>query len=204
MKKNLFLMAIIFSIGGCSTTKFSCPYGESCADITDIYKAAKTDPNPKGWSVTKDPTREKSNENTASFDDLDEIDGYMDNSSMNEAVAKNKAIVKVKKSKLKTPQKDALSAAVFHPEKPYQIWLAPWIDSNKILHSGSYAWFTTPSYWTYAGEMVSNNNVSSASNADEGVDFDIEPYYKEGPAPSPNNTVMGNLGNIANQIGGGQ
>jgi len=137
--------SFILSGTGCSSVKFSCPYGESCADITDIYHGSLSDHNPKGWSVTNDPTLDKkSNNSNNQNNDLSILDEDFSNKNSNDK--KNKSLIT--KKKLKEIQTDSLQGAVYHPAKPYQIWL---FDSTHILHSGSYAWFTTPSYWTYGG-----------------------------------------------------
>lgn len=34
-----------------------------------------------------------------------------------------------------------LAGPVYHPPKPYRIWVAPWKDANNVMHSGEMLYF---------------------------------------------------------------
>lgn len=42
-----------------------------------------------------------------------------------------------------------LAGPVYTPPRPYRIWVAPWTDSNGIVHSGEHLFFAKPGHWNY-------------------------------------------------------
>ncbi|GAB6035437.1 hypothetical protein JCM17795_16390 [Galenea microaerophila] len=127
--------------------------GKSCAPIEKVYKSAKNDKSVEGWSTYKKKSdeSEQSSSNNLCVDDEDEC------LTKTEKPKEKKSVVK--EALLSPKLKDALNGAVYHPAKPYQIWLAPFKDKHGILYSGNYVWITTPAYWTYAGVKVPSANA---------------------------------------------
>ncbi|HEY9017683.1 TraV family lipoprotein [Thiomicrospira sp.] len=187
MKNKHILAALGFALvaSGCSSNgKFSCPYGESCAPIDKVYESSINDTSTESWSVWGNEY------------DLITQDNWACSKSGNQC-DKSKTKPTEKTVSLALPFADSLPGAVYHPPKPHKVWLAPWQDKSGVLHSGSYAWFTTPSYWTYAGVRMDQEGMTSQSDRE----FDVEPAYFDGlnVAP-PNEGLVEGLEGVAQNL----
>ncbi len=176
----VFSLASVTMLSGCSSmkTKHSCPLPESCAPIHDVYESATKDESPSGFTVyPKALYMEKRDEDMVGAllegDGRSQSGGSTRTSSQKGGKAKPKKVKKIRFSQGVTPGIDA-NGAVWHPPQPYWVWLAHWVDETGVLHSGSYAWFTSKGYWTIDGVRV---ETSAQLNADDEERADFEPAF---------------------------
>ena len=184
-KASILVGAVSIILSGCSALdiKHSCPLPDSCAPIHDVYEAALKDEKPDGFTVY---SINKKN-NVSSGSDIDSIDDDVVFGGTDIA-SKEKKEKKKEKKVFKhgvTPGIDA-HGAVWHPPQPYWVWLAHWVDDTGVLHSGSYAWFTSKGYWTIDGVRVETSAQLDLLN-EERADFEPA-FIPDAPMIGPGQT----------------
>lgn len=152
MKLALPLIFSVAVLSGCASNPHSCEMPEACSPVRSNYEAAIADPSPDGW-LAGDKQSSASQPSKADDDSSGSGWGFSKWFSSDEDEPSRA---------LKSAQEeDAVAAPVYIPAKPHRVWLAPWLDQQGQLRSGSYLYFTTPARWRYLGQEYPADSGSS-------------------------------------------
>lgn len=173
---KLLGVAVVAALASACGTSYKCPLAEnggpSCSskNMQTIYSAAtKAEPNYAGEYVT-------------------DSQGYK-NSLIKAHAAAGQAVAPADAQSMGLPANER-GMPVYEQPKVQRAWVAPWVDAEGNLHSGTYVYTTTPGKWNY-GTLKAAGDVGAMMEPvkPEDYGFKFKPTTKSTVTKKPVNEV---------------